>query len=457
MSSYLIRRLLLIIPTVFFAISFLFLLFFTLPGDPVTLLAGGADRVPDETTLQQVRERYGFDDPLYVQFADYWQRTIRWDLGESFQTSRSVNDVLGEHAVASIRLGIWAVLIEVVVGLSVGLLSAIRRYSVADKMTTIVTAGASAIPVFVLGFLLQYFFAVLPGPNYWNWPEWTQLRTSTIGPDTWTLFFIPTGEQWRYLILPAIALASVSTALAARMTRGSMLEVMRADYMRTARSKGLRERDVVDAPRPPQCHASGHHSHRHRLRNGDRRGGAHRDGVLVARARLGHRGVGGAARPADHPRTHPGGGDRVLRHQPVGRRLLRLVRPTHPSREGRRLVTTLDSSTGPSTELEAVEPGGGIGDVADLAAARPLRKDVWRRFRRNKLAMVGLGILVMLVITAIFAPWIAPYGPEERTAARSGSPRRWSTTSAPTRSASTCSAVWSTAPGSPSRSASSPR
>ena len=78
-------------------------------------------------------------------------------------------------------------------------------------------------------------------------------------------------------------------------------------------------------------------------------------------------------------------------------------------------MTTLDSSTGPSTELEVVEPGGGIGDVADLAAARPLRKDVWRRFRRNKLAMVGLGILVLLVITAIFAPWIAPYGPEERS------------------------------------------
>ena len=78
-------------------------------------------------------------------------------------------------------------------------------------------------------------------------------------------------------------------------------------------------------------------------------------------------------------------------------------------------MTTLDNTTGPSTELEIVEPGGGVGDVADLAAARPLRKDVWRRFRRNKLAMVGLGILVLLVITAVFAPWIAPYGPEERT------------------------------------------
>jgi ABC-type dipeptide/oligopeptide/nickel transport system permease component len=145
--------------------------------------------------------------------------------------------------VASLQLAIWAIIIEIVVGISVGLLSAIRRYSLSDKLTTIVTAVASAVPVFVLGFVMQWLFAVKP--NQWNWPEWARLRTSGIGPDSWTLFFIPTGEQWRYLILPAIALASVTTALLARMTRGSMLEVLRADYMRTARAKGLRERDVV--------------------------------------------------------------------------------------------------------------------------------------------------------------------------------------------------------------------
>jgi len=178
-----------------------------------------------------------------VQFGDYWQRTLQWDLGESFQTSRSVNDMLGERSVNSLRLAIWAIIIEVIVGIAVGLVSAIRRYSIADRMTTIVTAAASAIPVFVLGFILQYGFAVIP--NKESWPEWAALRTSRMGPDSWSFFFIPTGEQWRYLVLPAITLASVSTALAARMTRGSMLEVLRADYMRTARAKGLRERDVV--------------------------------------------------------------------------------------------------------------------------------------------------------------------------------------------------------------------
>jgi oligopeptide transport system permease protein len=243
MTSYIIRRLLLIVPTVFVALSFLFFVFFLLPGDPANLIAGGAERNIDPGVLERINERYGLEEPLWVQFRDYWQRTLQWDLGDSYLTNRSVNEILGDRAVNSIRLAIWALIIEVVVGISVGLVSAIRRYSFSDRLTTVVTAGASAVPVFVLGLVLQWAFAVQP--NKLGWPEWARLRTSGIGPDTWTFFFIPTGEQWRYLVLPAVTLASVTTALLARMTRGSMLEVLRADYMRTARSKGLGERDVV--------------------------------------------------------------------------------------------------------------------------------------------------------------------------------------------------------------------
>src|SRR5688500_12327336 len=125
MTSYLIRRILLIIPTVFFALSFLFLLFFTLPGDPANLIAGGGDRPPDPGVLERVEERYGFNDPLYVQFTNYWERTVTWDLGESYRSGRSVNETLGDRAVNSLRLGVWAIIIEVIVGISVGLLSAI--------------------------------------------------------------------------------------------------------------------------------------------------------------------------------------------------------------------------------------------------------------------------------------------------------------------------------------------
>jgi ABC-type dipeptide/oligopeptide/nickel transport system permease component len=243
MISYTIRRLFFVIPTVFFALSFLFILFFALPGDPATLIAGGSDRNVDAGVVERVQERYGLDEPLVVQFKDYWSRTVHWDLGESFNTRRSVNEILGEKSINSIRLAFWAILIEVVVGISVGVLSAVRRYSLADKLTTLGTAALSAVPVFVLGFIFQYAFAVTPEKQ--GWPDWMHLKVQGIGPNTWALFFIPTGEQWRYLVLPAVTLACVSTALAARMTRGSMLEVMRADYMRTARAKGLSERKVT--------------------------------------------------------------------------------------------------------------------------------------------------------------------------------------------------------------------
>jgi ABC-type dipeptide/oligopeptide/nickel transport system permease component len=243
MTSYFIRRLFQIALTVFVALSLLFFLFFTLPGDPASLIAGGADRVPDPGVVERVEERYGLNDPLYRQFLNYWERTVQFDLGESYRDRQDVNDLLSERAPRSLRLGIWAILIEIVVGISVGLLSALRRYSLWDRFTTFVTAAASALPVFVLGFVLQYAFAVYP--NKHDWPEWMRFRTSGLGPDTWTFFFIPTGEQWRYLVLPAITLASVSTALAARMMRGSMLEVLQSDFLRTARAKGLSEGQVI--------------------------------------------------------------------------------------------------------------------------------------------------------------------------------------------------------------------
>src|SRR5882724_1303850 len=115
MRSYVIRRVLLLIPTVFFALSFLFVLFFQLPGDPANLIAGGYNRTVDPGVISRVEERYGLNDPLPTQFVHYWERTLTWNLGESYRDRRSVNEVLGEHAVNSMRLGIWAILIEIVV------------------------------------------------------------------------------------------------------------------------------------------------------------------------------------------------------------------------------------------------------------------------------------------------------------------------------------------------------
>ena len=214
-----------------------------LPGDTATLLAGGANRNVSPEVVARVAERYHLNDSLFSQFWHYWARTLRWDLGTSYVNNRSVNDILREKAPRSLRLAFWATIIDICVGISVGLISSVKRYSATDKVTTFLTAAASALPVFVLGFVLQYAFAIYP--NKHNWPQWARLRTSRLGPDSWFAFIIPTGDQWRYLILPAIALASVSAATTARMTRGSMLDVLNMDYMRTARSKGLSEGRII--------------------------------------------------------------------------------------------------------------------------------------------------------------------------------------------------------------------
>ncbi len=243
MTAYIVRRLVQVVVTIFFALTFLFLLYFALPGDAATLLAGGDGRVPDPVTVRQVQDRYGLDDPLPTQLASYWQRLVQGDLGQSYQSGRDVTSLLLEAAPRSIRLSIWAIMIEVVVGISVGLISAVRRSSLIDRLSTAVTAMASAVPVFVLAFVLQYLFAVIPEDQ--GWADFFRFETSGRGDDTWLLFFIPTGNTWRYLVLPAVTLASVSAALAARTARGSMLEVLGADFMRTAKAKGLRDREVL--------------------------------------------------------------------------------------------------------------------------------------------------------------------------------------------------------------------
>jgi ABC-type dipeptide/oligopeptide/nickel transport system permease component len=240
MTSYVIKRILLIIPTVLGAVTILFFIFFMLPGDPARVIAGGNNRNPNPEVIARIKARYDLDKPLVVQYADYVGRTAKWDLGESYQNRRSVNEILGQKAKNSFRLAFWAIVIEIIVGISVGLVSAMRRYSWTDTLLTVITSAMSAIPAFVLGYMLIYLFTVWPHQH-----GLPQLKSFGIGPNSWALGVIPTGDQWKYLVLPAVTLACVSTALAARMTRGSMLEVQGSDYMRTARAKGLTERKVV--------------------------------------------------------------------------------------------------------------------------------------------------------------------------------------------------------------------
>ena len=247
MIGYALRRLLLVIPVVLGAVTILFAAFFVLPGGSnktAELLAGGGNgRSVQPAILENVKKQNGLDKPIIVQYGRYLKKLAKGDLGTSYRNGRSVNDLLKQFAPASLRLAFWALFIEAIIGIAAGILSAVRKYSLSDGVVTVLTTLALAVPVFVLGYLLQLGFAVYP--NQHNWPQWLRLEPQRIGPNHWYLGIIPAGDQWRYLVMPAFALACVGTAVVARLTRSTMLEVGEADFIRTARAKGLTERKVV--------------------------------------------------------------------------------------------------------------------------------------------------------------------------------------------------------------------
>jgi len=239
MLGYSVRRILQAIPVVFFAISLLFMLFYVLPGDPVDMLSGGQGREIPEVQRQNIEERLGLDKPVLVQFKDYWVGVLQGDLGNSYRNDRPVIDTVKRYAPNSVRLAFWALMIEVVIGIGVGVISAVKRYSVLDTFTTLGTTVAMAIPVFVTGYVLIYIFGIRAFQN--DWPEWLSFSTGGT-PQNWTLFVFPADqESFDRLVLPAVALAFVGVAVIARMTRATMLETTSTDYVRTARAKGLSE------------------------------------------------------------------------------------------------------------------------------------------------------------------------------------------------------------------------
>lgn len=243
MASYIVRRFLLALLVVWGAVTIMFLLFFVIPGNTLDLLGGGEKAVSAEVRHNQ-EARYGLDKSVIVQYGNYWKGFSHWDLGRSVQDGKSVNALLKARAANSARLAFWGLSIEVLFGVGVGVLAAVRRYSAADYFSGVVAVALTGIPVFVMGYLLQYLFGILPGPNHLHLPQWARFPVQSIGPNKW-FGVIPLGHQWKYLILPAFTLAFVNTGFITRLTRTSMLEVLRADYMRTAKAKGLSRRRIV--------------------------------------------------------------------------------------------------------------------------------------------------------------------------------------------------------------------
>ncbi len=221
MGRYIARRLFQLVLVVLGATLVLFCCLFLLPGDPVGSLGG--DRVRDPAVVAELRERYGLDDPLVVQYGNYVFRTLRGDLGEDYTQRRPVSEVLAPKFVNSAKLAVVAITFDVIIGFSAGIIAALRRYSLTDVVVTILTTCAIGFPTFVIGLLLQNIFAVQLG--------WLPLFGMNDG--------------FASYILPALTLALVDAALVARLMRSTMLETLRADYVRTATAKGLARSRVV--------------------------------------------------------------------------------------------------------------------------------------------------------------------------------------------------------------------
>jgi peptide/nickel transport system permease protein len=230
MISYIIRRLLQLIIVLFGVTLITFSMLKLVPGDPAVALAGkGAS--PERIAF--IREQRGLDRPFYVQYFRYVERLAHGDLGDSLFSGRAVRDLIREAAPVTIQLAIAAVLIELL-GIPLGVYSALRQYSFWD---TALTTGALilwGIPVFVLGYFAMYIFGLKL--------DW--LPIGGVGPTV--LGIIPSSwESLKTLILPALTLGMIEVAYISYMQRASMLEVTRSDFVRTARAKGLTERKVI--------------------------------------------------------------------------------------------------------------------------------------------------------------------------------------------------------------------
>lgn len=251
MVSYLVKRFVQLLFVLWGGATILFFLFFAVTKDPAAIaVSGGSGKAPPPQVVANEAHKLGLDRPLFVQYGHYLGRLAHGNLGTSWRTNVSVNGIIRQRLPVSLRLAFWAIVLEILVGIASGVLSARRRNSFADTITTTTAVVASAVPVFVLGYLIKQITGVYAFDHHW--PAWARFPTIGFDPSgatgaggRWFFGILPTLKQLKYLVQPAFVLASVSTAILARITRTSMLETMRMDHVRTARAKGLSEKKVV--------------------------------------------------------------------------------------------------------------------------------------------------------------------------------------------------------------------
>ncbi|MGK4582820.1 ABC transporter permease [Kitasatospora sp. HPMI-4] len=222
MGRYLLRRLGQMVIVLLGATLILFACLFVIPGDPVGSLAG-SERSRDPAVIAELHKRYGLDKPVIVQYGTYLGKLAHGDMGEDYTQRRPVTEILGPKLVNTSKLAVVAIVFDAVIGAAVGALAALKRYSLVDTAVTLVTTILVGFPTFVIGMLMLNLFAV-------------QLK--------WVPVIGDPGDPLQ-IILPAITLAIVDAALVARLMRGTMLEVLRADYVKTAIAKGVPRRQVL--------------------------------------------------------------------------------------------------------------------------------------------------------------------------------------------------------------------
>ncbi|WP_134725239.1 ABC transporter permease [Paracoccus luteus] len=222
-----LRRLMGMIVVLLIVATLVFIIVRVTPGDPAAVMLG-SDATPED--IAQLREKMGLNAPLIVQYGQFMAGLLRGDLGQSIFLDQSVGQALLSRAEPTFFLTLFSILIATVIALPVGILSAVRRGSGFDQLVVTVTMVAASVPSFWLGLILIQVFAVqlgwFPASGYG-------------GPDTPFLY------RLTHLVLPAVTLGIVNSALITRFTRAAMLDVLGDDYVRTARAKGASERRVV--------------------------------------------------------------------------------------------------------------------------------------------------------------------------------------------------------------------
>ncbi|QQA43341.1 oligopeptide ABC transporter permease OppB [Pelagovum pacificum] len=221
MFSYILRRLLVAVPTLLILVVISFILMFAAPGGPFN-----SERPLPPQVLANIQAQYGLDQPYWKQMVDYvWNVVTKFDFGPSFQyRDRSVNGIIAQGFPVTLTYGIWSAVIAVIVGVTIGIAAAIRQNTWLDYVSVGFSIGAQALPNFVMAPLLVIVFTL--------WLGW-------LPGGGWR------GGQWEYVIMPVIALSTSYMASLARITRSSMLEVLNSNFIRTAKAKGLPMRRVI--------------------------------------------------------------------------------------------------------------------------------------------------------------------------------------------------------------------